>query len=67
MKTPLIQIVNKVNNAGWDVQPVKKNNGMFRVSVWHFDKLFKKGEKEYKTWEEAVNTTYINLFNTLKK
>jgi len=40
---------------------------MFRVSVWHFDKLFKKGEKEYKTWEEAVNTTYINLFNTLKK
>ena len=67
MKTPLIHIVNKVNNAGYDVQPVKKNNGMFRVSVWYFDKLFKKGTIEYTTWGDAVDTTYMNLFNTLKK
>lgn len=58
-------ISKEVSNRGYDIFPVKKENGLFKVVVWLNDEYLREGKIEYKTWKKAVEETNKKIYKAL--
>lgn len=61
------EALNFIESKGYDIQPIEKENKMFKVGIWRGENYLGEGKIEYKTWQEATKKTTFDFYNKLNK
>ena len=67
MKESLINMRNFLASRGYDVWPLKMQNGRFKALLFKNDTLHREGEKEYVKWQECIEETEEKFYFHINK
>lgn len=67
MKQSPIIMRNYLASRGYDVWPLKMQNGRFKALLFKNDTLHREGDKEYIKWQECIEETEEKFYLFLEK
>lgn len=63
MRVSILDINRYLEDKGYDIHPVKQSDGMYKCDIYKDDQYVRAAKNSYKTWQEAMRQTSIDMFN----
>ena len=59
------EIGNHLENLGWDIHPIKTDQGKYIASVYKHSQFIRNGKLAYNDWQECIRETQKIIYDKI--